>query len=315
MYTKFSTKLKEKYSSKVYKIPISIDTTCPVRDGSISKGGCIFCGEKGAGYENGDCKESITKQINDNLDIFVNKYKAEKFILYFQNFTNTYIKLSTFKNNILEAVNAVDNAVAISISTRPDCIDSDYLDFLKEVENKYHLDIIIELGLQSVNNETLKKLNRGHTLADYLKAALLIKSYDFEICTHIIASIPYDRDEDLVEAAKILSILNTNSVKIHSLYIEKNTILGKMYEEGKIEMLELDDFVRRVVLFLENLSEDIAVERLVSRVPKEEDVLFLNWDRSHWVIQDMIIDEMKKQNTYQGKKYKAYEKGLLDKFK
>ncbi|MCQ4794738.1 TIGR01212 family radical SAM protein [Anaerofustis stercorihominis] len=315
MYTKFSTKLKEKYSSKVYKIPISIDTTCPVRDGSISKGGCIFCGEKGAGYENGDCKESITKQINDNLDIFVNKYKAEKFILYFQNFTNTYIKLSTFKNNIIEAVNAVDNAVAISISTRPDCIDGDYLDFLKEVENKYHLDIIIELGLQSVNNETLKKLNRGHTLADYLKAALLIKSYDFEICTHIIASIPYDRDEDLVEAAKILSILNTNSVKIHSLYIEKNTILGKMYEEGKIEMLELDDFVRRVVLFLENLSENIAVERLVSRVPKEEDVLFLNWDRSHWVIQDMIIDEMKKQNTYQGKKYKAYEKGLLDKFK
>ena len=88
-----------------------------------------------------------------------------------------------------------------------------------------------------------------------------------------------------------------------------------MYEEGKIEMLELDDFVRRVVLFLENLSENIAVERLVSRVPKEEDVLFLNWDRSHWVIQDMIIDEMKKQNTYQGKKYKAYEKGLLDKFK
>ena len=191
MYTKFSTKLKEKYSSKVYKIPISIDTTCPVRDGSISKGGCIFCGEKGAGYENGDCKESITKQINDNLDIFVNKYKAEKFILYFQIYTNTYIKLSTFKNNIIEAINAVDNAVAISISTRPDCIDSDYLDFLKEVENKYHLDIIIELGLQSVNNETLKKLNRGHTLADYLKAALLIKSYDFEICTHIIACLLY----------------------------------------------------------------------------------------------------------------------------
>ena len=88
-----------------------------------------------------------------------------------------------------------------------------------------------------------------------------------------------------------------------------------MYEEGKIEMLKLDDFVRRVVLFLENLSEEVAVERLVSRVPKEEDVLFLNWDRSHWVIQDMIIDEMKKQNTYQGKKYNEYQKGLLDKFK
>lgn len=315
MYTKFSTKLKEKYSGKVYKIPISIDTTCPVRDGSISKGGCIFCGEKGAGYENGDCKESITKQINDNLDIFVNKYKAEKFILYFQNFTNTYIKLSTFKNNILEAVNALDNVVAVSISTRPDCIDNDYLSFLKEVENEYHLDIIIELGLQSVNNETLRKLNRGHTLADYIKTVLMIKSYGFEVSTHIIASIPYDSDEDIIEAAKILSILKTDSVKIHSLYVERNTILGKMYLDGKIKMLSIEDYVRRVVLFLENLDENIAVERLVSRVPKEEDVLFLNWDRSHWVIQDMILDEMKKQNTYQGKKYNIYNKGLLDKFK
>ncbi|WP_290776326.1 TIGR01212 family radical SAM protein [Anaerofustis sp.] len=315
MYTKFSAKLKEKYGGKVYKIPISIDTTCPVRDGSISKGGCIFCGEKGAGYENGDSKESIAKQINDNLDIFVNKYKAEKFILYFQNFTNTYLSFSSFKSNIIQAVNCIQNVVAVSISTRPDCIDKDYLDFLKEVENEYHLDIIIELGLQSVNNETLKKLNRGHTLADYIKSVLLIKSYGFEVCTHIIASIPYDNDEDLIEAGKILSILNTDSVKIHSLYIEKNTILGKMYEEGNFDVLKIEDFVRRVVLLLEYLDESISVERLVSRVPKEEDVLFLNWNRSHWVIQDMIIDEMKRQNTYQGKKYKEYQKGLLDKFK
>ena len=152
-------------------------------------------------------------------------------------------------------------------------------------------------------------------MADYIKSVLLIKSYGFEVCTHIIASIPYDNDEDLIEAGKILSILNTDSVKIHSLYIEKNTILGKMYEEGNFDVLKIEDFVRRVVLLLEYLDESISVERLVSRVPKEEDVLFLNWNRSHWVIQDMIIDEMKRQNTYQGKKYKEYQKGLLDKFK
>lgn len=315
MYTKFSTVLKEKYGGKVYKIPISIDTTCPVRDGSISKGGCIFCGQKGAGYENGNCHDSITKQINDNLDIFVNKYKAKKFILYFQNFTNTYIKLSTFKANIIEAVNVLDDVVGIAISTRPDCIDSDYLDFLKEIQNEYHVDITMELGLQSVNNNTLYKLNRGHTLADYIKSVLLIKEYGFEVCTHMIASIPYDSEEDIIEGAKILSVLGTDSVKIHSLYVEKNTILGDMYEKGEIEMLSIDEYVKRVVLFLENLDSNIAVERLVSRLPKEEDVLFLNWDRSHWVIQDMIIDEMKKQNTYQGKKYDIYKKGLLDKFK
>lgn len=316
MYKKFSDTLKEKYGFKVYKIPISVHTTCPVRDGSINTGGCIFCGKKGAGYENSSYLVPIEEQIKNNLDIFVNKYKAKKFILYFQNFTNTYLPLNEFKENIIKALNVIkDDTVGISISTRPDCIDSDYLDFLKQISEENNIDITIELGLQSVNNETLRFLQRGHTLADFIKATLLIKSYGFSICTHIILSIPVDSKEDIIEAAKLFSILKIDSVKIHSLYIEKNTKLATIYNKGEIKMLSLEEFVERVVLFLSYLDKNIAIERLVSRVPKDEDLLFLNWDRSHWVIQDKIIEKMNKENIYQGKLYDIYNKGLLSKFK
>ena len=143
----------------------------------------------------------------------------------------------------------------------------------------------------------------------------MIKKYDFEVSTHVILSLPWDDREDVIECAKILSILNTDYVKIHSLYIEENTALAKMYKEGKVKMLTLDEFINRTILFLEYLDENIAVERLVSRVPKERELLFLNWDRSHWVIQDMILDKMEKNDTFQGKQYQKYKKGILEKFK
>ena len=315
MYTRFSAKLRQKYGCKVYKIPISVDATCPVRDGTISPRGCSFCGRKGAGYENADASKPVSEQIRDNLDIFVRKYKAKKFILYFQNFTNTYMDFGEFRKNITEAVTYPIDSVGVSISTRPDCLDRDYLDFLKEVSERYDKDITIELGLQSVNNRTLRKLNRGHTLADFINAVKMIKEYGFEVSVHIIASIPFDDDEDLAEAGKLMSVLGVDYVKLHSLYVERGTILAEQYEKGEIEMISLENFIDRVVLFLENLDESIAVERLVSRVPEDEDLLFLNWDRSHWVIGDMIEDAMKRKNTFQGRKYMQYQKGILGKFK
>ncbi len=313
LYTKLSDKLRQKYGSKVYKIPISIFTTCPVIDGTLSKEGCWFCGSKGAGYENHHHSVPINEQIENNLNIFVNKYKAEKFILYFQNFTNTYIPLKKFKENIIEGLKSLDNVVGISISTRPDCIEKEYLDFLKDISSEYNIDIIIELGLQSVNNNTLKKLNRGHTLSDYIKSALQVKSYGFSLTTHIIASLPFDEEEDLIEAGKLVSILKVDTVKLHSLYIEKGTVFGDMYEKGEVKMISMEDFIKRVSLFIYHLDKDIAIERLVSRVPVSEDLLFLNWDRSHWVIGDMILSYMEENHIYQGKYY-CEKVNLLDKF-
>ena len=143
MYLKFSDELFRKYNKKVYKLPISIDCTCPNRDGYKSDKGCIFCSEVGAGYENSKSNVNLINQIDDNKGIFERKYKAEAFILYFQNFTNTYLPLIDFKNNIENCLNYLKNTVAVSISTRPDCIDEDYLKVLNEIKEKYNIYINI----------------------------------------------------------------------------------------------------------------------------------------------------------------------------
>ena len=236
----------------------------------------------------------------ENKEFIIKKYKAEKFIIYFQNYTNTYLKFEIFKDYILECIG--DNIVEISISTRPDCITQDILVFLNEIKSKYNININFELGLQTCNYKTLKKLNRGHTLAEYIHGVNKIKKYNFELCTHMILNLPWDDEEDAVEGAKILSSLEIDTVKIHSLYILKNTLLGNMYEKNQIEIIEKAEYIKRMILFLEYLDPKIGIQRLFSRAPKER-TLFCNWDTSWWKLKDQLIELMKEKETYQGKKF------------
>ncbi len=304
LYYKYSDYLKDKYNNKVYKIPVNINTTCPNRDGTIGFGGCIFCGEEGAGFELLDKENSIKKQIKENKEFIVKKYKAEKFIIYFQNYTNTYLKLDIFKRYILDSIG--DDVVEIAISTRPDCITDDILLFLKEIKNEYNININFELGLQTCNYKTLKKLNRGHTLAEFIFAVNKLKKYNFEICTHIILNLPWDDEEDVVENAKILSGLEIDTVKIHSLYILKDTLLGNLYERNEIKIIDKNEYLKMMVLFLEYLNPDIGIQRLFSRAPKER-TLFCNWDTSWWKLKDQLIEFIKEKSTYQGKKFNYLE--------
>ncbi|WP_202708959.1 TIGR01212 family radical SAM protein [Sporosalibacterium faouarense] len=298
LYRVYSQYLKEKYGTKVYKLPINLPTTCPNRDGCVGTGGCIFCGEQGAGFENLDNSIPVKDQMEKNMDYIRRRYKAKKFIAYFQNFTNTYMDIKTFKEAIKNSI--IDDVVEISISTRPDCISDIHLDFLEDIEKNYGVNITIELGLQSVNHHTLKKINRGHTLGEFIDAVLRIKKRGFEVCAHLILNLPWDNMDDVVENAKVLSSLEVDQVKLHSLYVVENTALGQMYKDDKIDLISMDEYVDRVVVFLEFLQEDIVVQRLIGRAP-EENTLFVNWNTSWWKIKDMIIDEMMERNTYQGK--------------
>ncbi|MTI47020.1 MAG: TIGR01212 family radical SAM protein [Firmicutes bacterium] len=298
LYRVYSQYLKEKYGTKVYKLPINLPTTCPNRDGCVGTGGCIFCGEEGAGFENLDNSIPVKDQMEKNMDYIRRRYKAKKFIAYFQNFTNTYMDIKTFKEAIKNSI--IDDVVEISISTRPDCISDIHLDFLEDIEKNYGVNITIELGLQSVNHHTLKKINRGHTLGEFIDAVLRIKKRGFEVCAHLILNLPWDNMDDVVENAKVLSSLEVDQVKLHSLYVVENTALGQMYKDDKIDLISMDEYVDRVVVFLEFLQEDIVVQRLIGRAP-EENTLFVNWNTSWWKIKDMIIDEMMARNTYQGK--------------
>lgn len=298
LYYKYSDYLREKYGEKVYKLPINLPITCPNRIGGT---GCSFCAEVGTGFEAMDANVPVKEQLEKTKLKIAQKYKARKYIAYFQNYTNTFMKLEDFRNCIFAAA-SVPDIVEISISTRPDCIQKEYLDVLKEVSEKNHVAIHIELGLQTVNYHTLDAINRGHGLAEYIDAVLMIKSYAFSVCTHIILNLPQDTIRDVIETAKIISALKIDVVKVHSLYIAKNTKLSKEYESGTIKICSKEEYMERVITFLEYLSPEIVVERLFSRVP-EKDSLFSNWGTSWWKLQDELSEKMMEQEAYQGKRF------------
>lgn len=293
IYRKYSDFLREKFGEKVYKLPVKLDLTCPNRDGTCGVGGCIFCGEEGGSFENnyGTVKEQLIK----NRDHIKNKYKANKYIAYFQNFTNTYMPFEDFKKVIEDSL--IEDVVGVSISTRPDYLPKKHLDFLEELNKNYF--VTVEIGLQTPNYHSLKKLNRGHGLAEFIAAALELKRRNLNVCTHIIIGLPWDDDLDILECAKILNVLNIDEVKIHALYILKDTALGKMYERGEIEAISLEDYKKKVILFLRNLKDDIIVERIIGRAPYENS-LFCNWNTSWWKIRDDIINVMHENGYTQG---------------
>ena len=297
VYRKYSTYLKEKYGDKVYKIPINLPLTCPNRDGNVAKGGCIYCGEIGTGYEMCEATEQISSQMVHNIEKIKNKYKVKYFIPYLQNFSNTYMPLEDFKRVLKEVVH--QDIVGISVSTRPDCIARDYLEALLEWSKKYQKEVCIELGLQTINYRTLQTINRGHSLAEYLDAMMQIKAYPFTTCTHVIVDLPWDDMKDVIETAKCLSAMRNTYVKLHALYIVKNTPLAKAYERGNLELITLEAYKERVITFLRYLSPEIVVQRIIGRAP-EEHTLYANWNTSWWKIHDEIVAEMEEKGYQQG---------------
>lgn len=307
LYRKYSEYLKEKYGEKVYKLPINLPITCPNR---ITGTGCSFCAEVGTGFEALENTICVTEQIERTKTLITQKYKAKKFIAYFQNYTNTYMPLEQFRSYVREAAQIPD-IVEISISTRPDCIRDTYLNVLKEIKDEFQIAINIELGLQTVNYHTLDFIDRGHGLAEFIDAVLQIKAYDFTICTHVILNLPHDTIRDTIETAKVLSALKIDIVKLHSLYIPKNTKLSKQYENGTIKLCTKEEYIHRLVVFLEHLAPEIVVERLFSRVP-EKDAVFSNWSTSWWKLQDDFVEEMNSLDSFQGKKYNYLNGSALD---
>lgn len=296
-YLKYSTYLKNLYGEKVYKIPVNLPLTCPNRDGEIAHGGCTFCGEIATGFESLDNQMPVRSQLQKNIETIEKKYKAKKFIAYYQNFTNTYLPLSDFRKAIEEG--CIDGIVEVCVSSRPDCIHDAYLEILKEISVKYGVEISIELGLQSMSIKTLNKINRGHGFAEFLDATLRCKRYGFKVGVHLILNLPWDDHDTIIETAKTLTALKVDTIKIHSLYILRNTVLGHQYENNEFTVDSVDTYVDRVVDFIRYTHPEIAFQRLLGRAPKEES-LFCNWDMSWWKIQDMIESKLENENIQQG---------------
>ena len=297
-YKAYSDHLKEKYGTKVYKLPVNIPASCPNRDGTIGHYGCTFCGAAGAGFENLPAELGVAEQLRKNMEYIGKRYGAKKFIAYFQNFTNTYVPYNDLEK-YLDQASEFEEIVEICFSTRPDCISERYLDLISEKASAYGKQITIELGLQSVNPHTLANINRGHTLAEFIDAVIRIHRRGFDVCAHIILNLPWDDMTDVIEAAKVVTALGVEQVKLHSLYIEKGTVMADQYLAGKFDIISPEEYVDRAVTFLEYISPQISVQRLASRAP-EENTIFCNWNMSWWRIRDMIEEKMAESGHRQG---------------
>lgn len=304
LYNRYSQYLFNKYGEKVYKLPINLDITCPNRDGTVGTKGCYFCSDLGTGFESLDAQISVENQLKSNMTYIGDKYHAKKFIAYFQNYTNTHMPITQFRQLMREA--CLPDIVELDVSTRPDCISKAYLDVLKEIRDEKRIEITIELGLQTTNEESLIRVNRGHSVEDYINAVHMIHEYPFEICTHLILNLPWDQDEDVLRSAQLMNTLNMDQIKLHALYIAKNTVFEELYRRNEIQICTKDEYVNKVILFLENLDERIIIQRLLGRAPKDVTV-FCNWDMSWWKIRDEIERKMLLLGIYQGKKFQRME--------
>lgn len=295
MYYSYSEYLKEKYGQKVYKLPVNLPVSCPNRKEGA---GCSFCADEGTGFEAADSMETVSGQLKSSREKVEKRYHAKRFIAYFQNYTNTFLPLEQLMAYMREAGN-VDNIVEICLSTRPDCIRRDYLEAMADFREKTGIQVSLELGLQTVNYHTLRAVNRGHGLAEFLDAVLTIAPYHFPVCVHMILNLPGDTMEDAKEAAKILSALPVSMVKLHSLYIPKKSVLYQEYRNGRISICAKEEYLERLAEFIALLRPDIAVERLFARIP-EKDSAFCNWGYSWWKLMDEWKALMEEKQYVQG---------------
>ncbi len=257
-YNQFSEYLKNKFGAKVYKITLDAGFSCPNRDGSLSNRGCIFCDDGGSFSQAHSNKLSIEEQVNVGAENLKTRFKAQKFMSYFQAFSNTYKPVKELKKIYSSSLCRPD-IVGLSIGTRPDCIDEEKLNLISSYASDYYT--WIEYGLQSVHDKTLKKINRGHDYKCFLKAYEQTKSRGINVCIHVILNL-FETYEEMMETAKTIADLEPDGVKIHMLCALEGTKLAEMYKNNEIEFMSEDEYVNTVCDFLEYLPTKTTIHRL-----------------------------------------------------
>ena len=291
--------LKEKFNEKIYKVSLDGGFTCPNRDGKVSRGGCIFCSENGSGDFTATKLKSIHAQIEEQIDLVSKKYKGDKYIAYFQNFTNTYAEVS-YLRKIYEEALSHEKIVGLAIATRPDCLEDDVLELLAELNKKTFL--WVELGLQTLNDDVAKYFNRAYETEIYKEASEKLNRLNIKFVTHIIIGLPKEENDDYLKTAIFAQNCGTWGIKLHLMYVVKNTPLEKLYLNGDLKVNTKEEYVEKVINILENISPEIVVHRLTGDGDRETLVAPL-WSIKKIDVLNSIHKELKRRNTYQGKLY------------
>ncbi len=305
-YNHLNKYLKNKFGERTLKICIDGGFTCPNRDGKVSNGGCIFCSENGSGeHINSNFKNlSITENIKVQIKNYFNSYKAQranKFIAYFQNFTNTYDSIQNLKEKYDSAL-IDDRIVALAIATRPDCIDEEICKLINSYKKKVH--VWVELGLQTSSDDTAKVINRGYKSIKFTEALRLLNKYNIDVVTHVMIGLPNETFKDIKNTVSFVNKHNIQGLKIHSTYVIKNTKLADMYKTGDYTPITLEYYLKTASYILTHINPNIVIHKISGDAPKNL-LLAPEWNKHKKWIMNGLDKYLKENNLYQGKYYET----------
>ena len=297
VYNSYSQWIRRKFPYRVQKISIDAGFTCPNRDGRVGRKGCIFCDNHTFNPAYCDRKKTITQQLKEGKEFFGRKYLDMKYLAYFQAYSNTYATLDVLKRRYEEAL-AVEDVVGIVIGTRPDCLSDDVLDYLETLNRQTFL--IVEYGIESANNETLRRINRGHTFEEAQETIERTAERGILTGGHVILGLPGEDSAESIRQANKISSLKLDLLKIHQLQIIKGTPLAEIYERQPFHLFSVNEYIELIANYLQHLRKEIVVERFVSQSPPDM-VVAPHWGLKNYEFTNLLVNHMKKIGIWQGK--------------
>ena len=292
--------LKQRFQKKVFKVALNGNFTCPNRDGSISHDGCIFCSESGSGDFAGNPSDSLKKQFDVVSSIIHEKWKDSLYIVYFQANTNTYKPLPELKELFENAITLNKDIVALSIATRPDCLPDDVIDYLGSLNKR--IPVWVELGLQTSNDETAKIINRGYDLSVMTDSVKRLREKNIEVIVHIINGLPFEKENDMYNTIKYLNSIDIQGIKIHSLFVLKNTKLNEMYQNKEFDVMSMEEYVKITANQIAILKPGVIIHRINGDAPKNM-LVAPHWSEKKLVVMNEIDKYMRNHNLFQSSLY------------
>ncbi len=298
-YNNYKYYLEDRFGERVQRVSIEGGFTCPNRDGTKGSGGCIYCNSQSFSPPYSDSRISIQKQISDGTRFLNGRYRADKFIAYFQNNTNTYAPIKKLENMYKEALEH-PKVVGLSVSTRPDCINDDILSLLKDISLDY--DVNLELGLESLKDESLTWMNRCHNVETSLKALEMVSKYDLDVTAHMILGLPTESKEEMFEMAKELNELPLKFLKLHHLQVIKDTRLALLYEKKNFPVFEYLEYLEFIAKYLTLLRPQLVLQRVITSSP-DEYLIAPKWPHTTTAFIMSLQKYMRDNNMYQGDEF------------
>ena len=298
-YNDFSGYFRRKFDGRVQKISVDAGFTCPNRDGSKGTGGCTYCNNQTFSPAYCHLEKSVTAQLTEGIEFFSRKYASMKYLAYFQAYSNTYAPLENLKLLYQEALNH-PQVIGLVIATRPDCLTDDILDTLQQLAQKYY--IMVEFGVESHKNQSLERMNRGHTFEESVIALEETARRNIHNCAHLILGLPGETEPDWLDQARMISKLPVENLKLHQLQIHKNTRINKEYIQNpeQFSLFTVEGYLELMVQYLELLNPEIVVERFISEAP-DELLVAPRWGLKNFEFTAKLEKLLEVKDTWQGR--------------